>query len=119
MVMPSKTQPSIVVELEGRLLVWTDGSISGDKELVALVKERVDSIHFVLAPSTDEPVKTVLDEPENRLGALAALICLHPGRTRILELDDETFIRFYGPRESLERVELTRGGLFMGTDPDA
>lgn len=103
----------MVVALEKREVVWNDGILSGDEELIRLIEERVQSIHFVLSPATDEPVKTVIDDPTNRVGALAALICLHPGITQILEIDADTFEQFYGKRETIERIEQTRGGVYF------
>lgn len=83
MVMPSKTGETIVVQINRKLLVWTDGQLTGDKELVQqarlLSRLRV-LMHF---PFTE--VRCNLDDPNNPAGAIAAMWGVMPGRAHIME----------------------------------
>lgn len=85
---------TVVVDADGDVIVWVNGSLSGDKTLVERVKfysdlsfpvEMIPSRHIVNADITD---------PENPLTALAALFMAKPGRVRVLEAPDSV-IKFY------------------------
>jgi len=80
---------SIVVDIDGDLLVWTDGLISGENH--ELVKKAKQASKFELPTNLTVNGPTVdafLDDPQQPLKALAALIAASPGRATILNIPD-------------------------------
>lgn len=87
---PKISGETLVVDIDGDLLVWTDGLISGDnKELVD--KAKLASKYEVPTDLTVNGPKIAasLDHPDEPVRALAALIAASPGRATILQLPDE------------------------------
>jgi len=95
MVMPSKTNPSIVVEYNGRFLVWTDGALSGDPEYVKMAKQSAKYHELVYFDYSAEVLTASLDDPNDRLGAVVAMLSINPGLASAVELDDETSKKLY------------------------
>ena len=90
MVMPSKTNPTIVVDVDGKLIAWTDGQFGGDKELIKQA-EYVGMLQRSVHPwFLIEPIRADLSDEANRVGALAAMLGISPGRAIIREIDDST-----------------------------
>jgi hypothetical protein len=99
--MANKTGKTIVVELNGGLMVWTDGVISGDEYLVAKAKELSDRKFPIWIDCQSKTFTANLDDPNDRVGAVMAMIGLSPGRAHILEIDDETY-EALGPLTMIE-----------------
>lgn len=76
---------SIVVDSDGELLVWTDGSLSGSHELKKKVKRASDLEKPVNLIYGVEDVVASLDNIEDYLAVTAAMFAASPGRTRLLE----------------------------------
>lgn len=76
---------SIVVDSDGELIVWTNGSLSASPKLKKRVKEasqfdrEVELIHGV------QPVVANLNDDEDFLAITAAMFSASPGRSRLLE----------------------------------
>jgi hypothetical protein len=106
---PKKTGKTIVVELDGGLMAWTDGVISGNKYLVAKAKELSDERFPIWVRSKLRTFTANLDDPNDRVGAVAAMIGLSVERANILEIDDETFdvigVRITETYEDILRVQ--------------
>ena len=98
MVMPSKTNETIVVRIEDKLLVWTDGHLGGDKELVKEAKLLSDLKVKLFPMNAKQFVVANVDDVNDRVGAVAAMTGVGKGRFVILQLDDETYNKiFYKP----------------------
>jgi hypothetical protein len=89
--MAKKTGKTIVISIGNRLIAWTDGVISGDKELVEAAKELSLLQFSVWLYERDGPLTANLDDPEDRVGAVAAMMGISVGQAMILEIDDETY----------------------------
>jgi hypothetical protein len=89
MTRPTIAVKSIIMDSNGKLLVWVDGHLSGD---AALIKEaRLNSDLRLPTPiSAFGPVIPAdLTDVNNLAGVLAAMSSTNLGRTRILEAPDE------------------------------
>lgn len=86
---PLKSGPSVVVNVEGDLLVWTDGHLTGNnKEHIKAAKWLSTYAIPVEVNSNGLTAEAQLDDPENPLGALAAILGIVPGRGIILEIPE-------------------------------
>lgn len=90
---------AVVVEIDGELLTWVNGSISGKKELLDDVKLFASLGKHVDITPMGPIVRAQIDNIENPMGALAALISVSPGRARILEV----------PQNVLDRLPVSTG----------
>lgn len=100
---PRKSGDTLVVDIDGDLLVWTDGLISGDnKELID--KAKLASRLEIPTPLTiDGPeVPASLDDPNEPIRALAALVAANPGRATILQAPEEIIALLPFPDEDEE-----------------
>jgi len=83
---PSKTGETIVVAIDGDLLMWTEGLLSGtNRELVKAARWMSDyNIPQDLSPfgPTIDADLNLVNEPEK---ALAAMLGAKPGRGRIVK----------------------------------
>lgn len=85
---------TVVVDADGDIVAWVNGSLSGKKELVDRVKFYADlSFQVEMVPS-HAMVEAQVDDPDNSVGALAALMMSKPGRVRVLEVPDSV-VDFY------------------------
>jgi hypothetical protein len=86
---PSKLSKSIVIDSDGKMLIWTDGILTGDAALVKEVKLNAD----IKLPTPISPfgptVDADLSDINNLAGVLAAMLSANLGRNRILEAPDE------------------------------
>lgn len=85
---------TVVVDADGDLIAWVNGSLSGKKELLDRVKFYADLSFPVEMTPSHAVVEAQIDDPDNTVGALAALLMSKPGRVRILEVP-ESVIEFY------------------------
>lgn len=86
--MKRKYRESYAVDVDGRLVVCTDGHISADADLAALIKYNVRLATPVrIVQPHGAQFKASLD-PNDRLGTVAALMSPAPGRARILTAPD-------------------------------
>lgn len=81
-------ETAIAVEVEGEILVWVNGSISGKRELLQQAKLYSDIGMYVDITPNGPTVVANLSDVENPIGALAALMSASPGRAKILEIPD-------------------------------
>lgn len=87
---PKLSGDTLVVDIDGDLLVWTDGLISGDnKELVKKAKLASDFEVPTDLTINGPTIPASLNHPDEPVRALAALIAASPGRATILQLPDE------------------------------
>jgi hypothetical protein len=104
-----KVKSRIVVELNGGLMIWENGVISGDEFLVAKAKELSNERFPVWIDCQSKSYTANLDDPNDRVGAVAAMIGLSVGRANILEIDDETFdvigVRITETYEDILRIQ--------------
>lgn len=96
------TGDTILVRIDGGLLAWTDGYLSGDPELVRRAKQLSSDRAIIRIPRTPYPYAAILEDKTNRAGALAAMVGVEPGRAQILQVDEET----------LECVNSGKGSIF-------
>lgn len=94
MVMPSKTGQTIVVRIDGKFMAWTDGHISGDKELVRQAKENASISELVRFPRRFAQAE--LSDANNPTGAIAAMWGISPGRASVEEGYPELIIELFG-----------------------
>lgn len=87
---PLLSKPTIVVSIDGRLLAWTDGHLGGDRELVSLARTLSEDRSLVHIPLTLYPYVACINDKNNRVGAVAAMMGVNPGRAQIIQLDDDT-----------------------------
>jgi len=110
MVMPSKTGPSIVVEVDGHLIVWTDGLLSGEKSVLAKIRENASYNATIRASYSLHPLTAQLTDKDDRVGIVAAMISPNAERAIIRELDEDTLRRIFTmPGESEESVLRAQG----------
>ena len=83
------TGSTVVVDIDGELIVWTDGLISGPQNLVTAAKLMATiSLPVELTPA-GPTVVAELSDASNPAGALAALLGASAGRGRILSAPTE------------------------------
>lgn len=86
MARPSISGPSIVVSIDGDVLVWTDGHLTGENKEHIKAAKWLSSYGIPVEVNRDGlTIEAQLDNPENQLGALAAMLGVIPDRGRILE----------------------------------
>ena len=71
----------VVVECDGRVLAWSDGVFTGDKEMQRYAALAISTKSVV----TLEGALEVECDGETALGALGAMFMFCPGRTHIVE----------------------------------
>jgi hypothetical protein len=81
-------ETAIAVEIDGEILVWVNGSISGNRELLKQVKLFSDIGMYIDITPNGPTIVADLSDINNPIGALAALMSPSPGRARILEIPD-------------------------------
>jgi hypothetical protein len=85
----SITDTTLVVDIDGELVVWTEGLVSGPKALIAAGKFAT-KIELPVSISVHGPVVVAnLDDPKNPVGAFAAIMAMKHGRGRILQAPQE------------------------------
>lgn len=72
---------TVVVECDGRVLAWSDGVFTGDKEMQRYAALAISTKSVV----TLEGALEVECDGETALGALGAMFVFCPGRTHIVE----------------------------------
>lgn len=72
---------TVVVECDGRVLAWSDGVFTGDKEMQRYAALAISTKSVV----TLEGALEVECDGETALGALGAMFMFCPGRTHIVE----------------------------------
>lgn len=72
---------TVVVECDGRVLAWSDGVFTGDKEMQRYATLAISTKSVV----TLEGALEVECDGETALGALGAMFMFCPGRTHIVE----------------------------------
>lgn len=82
-------ETTIVVDADGELIVWVNGSLSGNKELLKNIQLASDINKQVEITSEGPHVNADLEATDNLVQIFAALLCALPGRTRLLEAPDE------------------------------
>lgn len=82
--------PTIVVGIDDKVLAWTDGHTGGDREFVKQAQLLSEYGSLVQIPATGYSYIADLDNTDNRVGAIAALMGVNPGRARLLTVDEET-----------------------------
>lgn len=95
---------SIVVDADGEVLVWTDGSLSGPHELKKRVKRASDLEKSVNLIYGVEDVTASLTDKKDYLAVTAALFAAAPGRTRLLEAPESVTTWFDEKSENKEGV---------------
>lgn len=86
---PKLPTKSIVIDSDGKLIVWTDGMLSGDAERIKEVKFNA-SMNLPTRLSVVGPIIDAdLSDVNNLAGVLAAMISVAQGRSRILEAPEE------------------------------
>lgn len=89
MARPKIETKSIVIDSDGKLIVWTDGMLSGDNETIKTVRFNA-SMNLPTPLTAFGPVVDAdLSDVNNMAGALAAMLSANQGRSRILEAPDE------------------------------
>lgn len=98
---PKITGPTIVVEIEGNLLIWTDGYLtSTNKELLRTAKFlSTFGLPVQLTPLGPE-ILAGLDFPDAPERAVAAMLGARPGRGRVLEAPEEVLALFPYEKEN-------------------
>ena len=72
---------TVVVECDGRVLAWSDGVFTGDKEMQRYATLAISTKSIV----TLEGALEVECDGETALGALGAMFVFCPGRTHVVE----------------------------------
>ena len=72
---------TVVVECDGRVLAWSDGVFTGDKEMQRYAALAISTKSIV----TLEGALEVECDGETALGALGAMFVFCPGRTHVVE----------------------------------
>lgn len=72
---------TVVVECDGRVLAWSDGVFTGDKEMQRYATLAISTKSIV----TLEGALEVECDGETALGALGAMFMFCPGRTHVVE----------------------------------
>jgi len=98
MAKPSITGPTIVVDADGEILVWTDGHASGSRALLNKAKFAAKIAMSVDLSIVGPSIVAELDNASNPAGALAALMASAPERCRILQ----------APQDILDLIELDK-----------
>lgn len=92
--MRKKYLESYVIDIDGRLIVCTDGRVSADGDLVAQIKMSVDiGLQVRIVEPYGELITASLD-PNDRIGTVAALVSPSPGRARVLKAPQEVWDYF-------------------------
>lgn len=89
MTRPAMPTKSIVVDSNGKLIVWTDGALSGDQTLIKEIKLSAELKLPVQLSAFGPTVESNLDDVNNLEAVLAAITSVNIGRTRILEAPEE------------------------------
>lgn len=95
MINSNETASSIIVEYNNKLLVWTDGILSGDPEYIKMAETSAKYHELVFFDYSAEGLTASLDNPDDRLGAVVAMLSINPGLAEAIQLDDETRGRLY------------------------
>jgi hypothetical protein len=86
---PSKTGTTIVVEIDGELLTWTDGLLSGTKKEYVDEAKLLSAIQLPVELTVFGPeVHADLTDVEHPEHALAAMFGVNVGRARLLQAPD-------------------------------
>lgn len=103
---PKKSGPSIVVDVDGELIVWTDGLLSCDNREYVKDAKRASFLKVPTDLSFHGPtIPADLDDVENVLGVVAAMIAVNPGRAIILSAPDSVLdaLPYEADDENLKR----------------
>lgn len=81
----TKYREEYVVVIDDKMLTAVDGHLSGDKDLLRLAQQNALLRRPIqIAPPYGEPVEAQLDDPNNRLGIIAAMMSPSPGRAKVV-----------------------------------
>ena len=80
------------VDVDGHLITYTNGALSGDPEIIKLIRKHdaLETPVQLVAPY-GEYITSNLDM-NDRLGVVAALSSPHPGRARVLQAPKEVWV---------------------------
>lgn len=86
---PSITGPTIVVDIDGELLIWTDGLLSGTKKAYVDEAKRLSKYNLpVLLTPFGPEIQADLEAVSSPEQAVAAMVGVLNGRARILQAPD-------------------------------
>jgi hypothetical protein len=88
---------TITVRVNNHIITWTNGTLSGDKELVEQAKYMDSFSELVFFPVTT--VSAEISNPRNPAGALAAMWGISPDRASVEQCDPELKLELFGVPE--------------------
>lgn len=92
---PSITGPTIVVDIDGELLIWTDGLLSGTKKEYVDEAKRLSKYHLPVNLTAFGPeIEADLEAVSSPEQAAAAMVGVLNGRAKILQAPDSVFALF-------------------------
>ena len=99
---PKITGPTVVVEVEGNLLIWTDGLLTGTNKELLKTARFLSTFGLPVSLTPFGPVVLAsLDFPDAPERAVAAMLGARPGRGTVLEAPDEVLALFPYEKEML------------------
>jgi hypothetical protein len=86
---PSITGPTIVVDIDGELLIWTDGLLSGTKKAYVDEAKRLSKYNLpVLLTPFGPEIQADLEAVSSPEQAVAAMVGVLNGRAKIIQAPD-------------------------------